>query len=563
MRVTERIQRMRSAGRDTLRLLTRGSSDLKAVRHDVDRLTTQLASLGPLEQVVQQQQALLQRQQVVLHHQDDLRSRLSSVQTLIEQLGARIGDRPAPQQRPLGARGTTEPLERRRHARELCMQGSTALLKGDTGLATMLFWQANVYDPRSEEPEARLREAAAVAGQLTDREPDAAGRKFDFLYAPTLRGLSSELSSLVPLHPQLVAVPKSELDVAIERGAEEALLAKYRRAVLERRPDIKCGLIQHAFIANQLSGPEVATRLAAVTTRALFLHGVREPLGLAVSTYNHCFIARHGGAFKFHPVDPQTLFGRAAFELEGWKRRPMVLAAQDRVPLSLDPSMAEALLDEAVSRPRHFAVGEGYGRHFDAWVPINLASPVPPTRHVVQQIFAAVGVGTEMDHPALYASENTDIHRLMVQNYIELRCFNHTLHLGLGFADRAMFSNTYPYHELFAFQADDRFDGTELSGQALCITVPAEQWRLLPREARIRLIESEELVEFCDLVLIPAWLQSHAVWTARVRPLLLRGDEPGIAPKLKTQIGKDFEQFVARHPQFEQLWPDAVAALGR
>jgi hypothetical protein len=99
-------------------------------------------------------------------------------------------------------------------------------------------------------------------GQL---QPQPKGPKFDFLYAPTLRGLSTELSSLLPLHPNILAVSKGELDRALEERGEAALLAKYQRRSVTGRDRLKADLMQHAFIASQLAGPEIAERLASLT----------------------------------------------------------------------------------------------------------------------------------------------------------------------------------------------------------------------------------------------------------------------------------------------------------
>jgi hypothetical protein len=458
-----------------------------------------------------------------------------------------------------------EPFQRQRHARQLCMMASMGMLKGDIEFAERMLWQADVCNPASTYPEERLREIAKHAERLRIVTPAMGSdrRKFDFLYTPTLRGLSTEFSSLVPLHPQIFSVPKTELDRAIENGGECTLLDKYQRAVLDDRPYIKGGLIQHAYIANQYAGPEVAARLAAITTRALFIHGVREPTGMAASAFNHALIARDCGAYQFFPVVQETPFGRTEFKLNAPKEQAASGRKSRAAQFSLDQTIIDRHLNEAVLKPRHFAVGHCYGQHFEAWVPIDLSRPSPPTRHTVQRLFEAVGVGTDVDHPAFYASEGTTIHRLMVQNFLNVNCYGYTLYLGLGFADRMMFSNTFPFCELFAFQADNRFEGTELALQALCVTTPTDQWRLLPRDVRIRLTQSDHLIRFCDQVLIPAWLESYAAWKSGLERYLRRPSDPVLLSRLKDRIGQDFEQFVGRHPKFEQLWPTAIAAFGR
>ena len=483
---------------------------------------------------------------------------------LDKQLDQSKGLSPARGQRHLKGQLVLDRLERQRYAKQFCMFSGMALLKGDVECAERMLWQANVYDPTSAYIEVRLNEVVEQAERLhnTTLASGEGRRKFDFLYTPTLRGLSTEFSSLAPLHPQVFSVPKTELDRAIESKGECALLGKYQRAILDDRPHIKGGLIQHAYIANQYAGPEVAARLAAITTRALFVHGVREPMEMAASTFNHQLIARDCGAYKFFPVVEETPFGRTAFKLEAWKEQARALGQGRATPIALDQAIIDRHLNNAVSRPRHFGVGHCYGQNFEVWEPIDLSRPSFPMRHTVQRLFEVVGVGTEMDHPAFYASEGTKVHRLMVQNFLDVNCFGYSLYLGLGFADRIAFSNTFPLCELFAFQADDKFDGTGLERQPLCVTALLDQWRLLPRDVRVRLIESDHLIEFCDLVLIPAWLESYASWTSSLERYLLRPSNPMLISRLKDQVGRDFELFIGRHPKFERLWPNAVKAFG-
>lgn len=458
----------------------------------------------------------------------------------------------------------SDSLERQRHAKQFYMFSGMASLKGDIACAERMLWQANVYDPTSTYPEERLRELADRAKPFPSAVLTSGNnrRKFDFLYAPTLRGLSTEFSSLVPLHPQVFSVPKTELDQAIESDGECALLEKYQRDVLDDRPYIKGGLIQHAYIANQYAGPEVAARLAAITTRTLFIHGVREPIEMAASTFNHELIAKECGAYRFYPVVQDTPFHRTTFKLTTWKQQVTARAQGRAAQFSVDQPIINKHFCDAISRPQHFAVGNCYSQNFEFWQPIDLSRPSPPIRHTVQRFFEAVGVGTEIDHLAFYASEGTKIHRLMVQNFLHVDYFGHPLLIGLGFADRMIFSNTFKLCELFAFYADDRFNGTELERQALCITMPLEQWHLLPRDMRVRLIRSDQFVEFCDLVLIPAWLKSYKAWTSSLKHLLLRASDPVLISRVKDHVGRDFERFIARHPKFERLWPNAVAAFG-
>ena len=54
---------------------------------------------------------------------------------------------------------------------------------------------------------------------------------------------------------------------------------------------------------------------------------------------------------------------------------------------------------------------------------------------------------------------------------IEIDAFGHRLLLGLGFADRMMFSNTFPLYEMLPFDPDDRFSVLGLGVHPLCVTV--------------------------------------------------------------------------------------------
>jgi hypothetical protein len=180
----------------------------------------------------------------------------------------------------------------------------------------------------------------------------------------------------------------------------------------------------------------------------------------------------------------------------------------------------------------------------------------------VQRIFEAVGVDTAIDHTAFYTSENTPIHRLMVQNFLDINYKGHRLFLGLGFAYRSIFSNTYLLGELVTFHADSRFDDLELANQTLCITVPLEQWHHLPTDIRIALTHSDALLDFCDRVLIPEWIENYAAWKRAIEPYLLRHPEPALLARLKQRVADDFQTFLKHHSEFEKEWSAAVAALG-
>jgi hypothetical protein len=486
------------------------------------------------------------------------------------------------------SRGIEQPTpDRRERSRSLCVAAEAAILKGDLDLAQRLLIQADVDHPRCSDPCERLQhlECQIDRCEAASSDPQPKGPKFDFLYTPTLRGLSTELSSLLPLHPNIFAVSKVELDRALETGSETALLAKYQRRSLIGRERLRAGLVQHAFIASQLAGPEVAERLASLTTRKLFVHGVRDPVRLAISDFNHELIARHCGGYVFWPMYgrmpfhsvysladvPRYKWMRTLRRRAGhWRARassqgPGVLAEwlleRRSSTLSLDKTLIEARLSEALSRPRHFAVGHTYGQHFDTWVPINLERPLHSERSVVSQVFEAVAVDASFQHPAFRASEGTAIHRLMVQNWVGVDAWGHTLYLGLGFANRMMFSNTFPISEILAFDPDERFAALGLGAHPLCVTLHRAQWRMLPRDIRIRLIESDQLLKFRDSVLIPAWLKSYAIWKSTMAHYLIQELEPITLSRLRARIGADLERFLKHHPKFEQLWPSTRALL--
>ncbi len=498
------------------------------------------------------------------------------------------------------AEPVTQPLslDRRARSNALCATADAAIRKGDLKLAQQLLIQANVDDPRNPYPDERLKWLALEIDRFEALKSSAKpnGRRFDFLYAPTLRGLSTELSSLLPLHPDVFSVPKHELDRAIDGRNELGLLAKYQHQVLNQNKDLRAGLVQHAFIAGQLAEPEVAERLANVTTRELFIHGVRDPVRLVISDFNHELIARYCGSYFFWPVYPKSPFCWAIYTLAGrpkyqrlrtlrtraahWRGRAAYYRqglATPRDPglvaewlfmsgiskFSLDQAQIHALLNESLSRPRHFAVGQTYAQHFGAWVPVDLEKPASGRELVLSRVLDAIGVDKKFDHPSFHVSENTQIHRLMTQNWITVEICGNFLNLGLGIACRSMFSNTYPFSELLPFDPDERFTAIGAGHHPLCVTVERDRWQTLPRDVRIRLIESDELTKFRDLILIPAWLDSYAHWKSVIGRFLLRELDSAVIAQLQARIGADYESFIKRHTQFEHRWTFASAFLGR
>jgi hypothetical protein len=443
--------------------------------------------------------------------------------------------------------------------------GEEAQAKGDIEGAMRLFMQADMCDPHDRDAAERVdclrRTMQANRRARDDKTPG--DRKFDFLYAPTLRGCSTELSSVLSLHPAAFAVPKTELDLALAGYREAALLGKYQRQLLDRHHDIFAGLVQHAFIANQLAGEDVARRLAAVTTRRLFIHGVREPLSLLISAFNHQLIALYGGAYRFAPVCGDTPFDGPRRTITGIRGYASRLVRRPKVTprtLEIDPDSIEGLLDVMLSMARHHAVGRCYAQHFDTWLPVNLV-PRSSRRHLAQELFAAFGLDEHFYHPAFAVSEGTPLHRLMVQNFIMVKAFGHTIPLGIGFAGRMHLSNTFPLGEIFWAPPSDDFPSLG-AAIGLCVTTARESWQTLPRKVRRKLVESNQVLDFCNRTLLPAWLESYAAWRVVFQDHLLREASPSLRRRLVQRIGRDLECFLMQHPSFEQQWPTAVDLVG-
>lgn len=143
----------------------------------------------------------------------------------------------------------------------------------------------------------------------------------------------------------------------------------------------------------------------------------------------------------------------------------------------------------------------------------------------------------------------------MVQNWIGVDAWGRALFLGLGFANRMMFSNTFPLCETLPFDPDERFVALGLGAHPPYVTMHRAQWCMLPRDIRIRLVESDKLIKFRDSILIPARLKSYAIWKSTMVNHLIQELEPIALSRLRARIGADLESFLKRHPQFEQLWP--------
>jgi hypothetical protein len=309
-------------------------------------------------------------------------------------------------------------VDRRERSRSPCVAAEAAILKGDLDLTRRLLIQADADDPTCTDPGERLQWLERQKDRFDEvsSNPQPKGPKLDFLDAPTLRGLSSELSSRLPLHANILAVSKGELDRALEERSETALLAKYRHRGLVGRHPLRAGLVQHALIAAQLAGPQVVARLATLTTRKRFGHGVRNPLSLVISDFNHGSTARHCHAYVIWPIYRRMPFrsvysladrlrykfvrtlrrragyGRARAASKGGAMLAECLLERRHSALSLDKTLIEARPTEALSRPRHFVVGHTYSRHFDTWVPINLETPLRPERGLVNRVVEAVAV---------------------------------------------------------------------------------------------------------------------------------------------------------------------------
>jgi hypothetical protein len=123
----------------------------------------------------------------------------------------------------------------------------------------------------------------------------------------------------------------------------------------------------------------------------------------------------------------------------------------------------------------------------------------------------------------------------MVQNQLNVG----VQRLGLGFAERSMYSNTFRMSELFTLGSDNQLSALGITYHPLCITVCRDQWRSLPRDIRIRLVETDSVRNFCDSVLIPAWLDGYARWKSATQKYLIQELQPRDIERLRARIGAD------------------------
>jgi len=450
--------------------------------------------------------------------------------------------------------------ERRDRATRLNAYCDRLLEKRDYEMAAKLFVQIDILKSGSRRA-FRAQKAATKtlfkyrSYQANAPEPDAG--TFDFLFVTSGRSASTAIQTLLSLHPDVFVLPRHELDHALEDSGERSLLARYQRQIMAARPNIKVGLMQHAYVSGLYGGPEYAERMSRIVKPDFFVQSVREPARLLRSLFNNQIVASFGGAHKFEAIVPDSVFTLTS-------GIPLIGATDSRVSFS-DPDTPvrpvsrekkDELLAGMAQNVKLFAFGDIYRRYFDQWLTLDFALESRKRGGGgALRALELIGVGDAFFDPMFENPINSELQQIMVQNLVDVRVEGGSLFVGLSFADMVVPSYSFPLTELIQFSPPPEWIDAGLEDRPLALTTRVSKWLALPRKTRSSLLDGDDLLKFARNFLVPAWIENYEIWRQAFDPLLVSHEDPEFCRKVYQDNAADISAFVAVHPEYVDLWP--------
>lgn len=443
-------------------------------------------------------------------------------------------------------------------------------------------WVSNVYDNICAREDI-LEKLAGTEGSRTEKRIDL----FDFMIVASERAGTTAVQNFLSLHPNLLVVQKSEIDVAIETGEETKLAREYATKKAQASVDVRAGIVQHGHVAGLSAGPDVAERLSKIVRRERFYHLVRHPLEVLRAHYNKKLVDAFAGSYSLpgsrnYPADGRLSLGSALSWPASWE-----IPAHGR-PRSWNESRSGGGHDAAGAEPRfviddedrelvrrqtfdgmkYWAVGDAYGRWFDQWEPIDAAEFVPGRSHEgMSRLFTAFGVDDSYRHPVFNTLSMSPARRTMINSGIEITGVEHPIIVNLDYTGQALYSYTFPSIELAQVKPNQLWKDAGFAAQPVSLVVSSEQWAWLPLNTRKRLL-GEGICQFIlEQVAIPAWIDCHTAWKRAMTEHLLADwkefEEKGIASlqDIRSHVGTDIARFLDAHPGFLRRWSGVETIL--
>lgn len=375
---------------------------------------------------------------------------------------------------------------------------------------------------------------------------------FDFLIVPVRRSGGTAIQRFLSLHPNIIAIPKSGLDRALEGGQEDQLLESAQDA-MQASPSTKFGLVQHKFVEVSEEAEDVARRLSRIVRKNGLVLIYRDYFDAMVSEHNHinivhyCNYSFENAGLKW-PTDLK-LSGDMADLLHHYQN-----AVPNRVDGVEKIRGPEAFWEEHNRYLYYAKIQATYERHFNTPLVLDYNSIFDGTNpKSMQDIFRFVGVDASFSAPFFSTSQSGRIHRFLNHNRINISSDNFTdVQAALVSRNILDYAIDYPGTEL-AIRTDNYIEDDLKFSNGLSLAASSiPEFSSLGRKQQMLLRNDADriMTEF----MYPLWKHNYGSVSKVLDQMKIRTLSADFRRKTEQVLSSDMAQFFATNKHLATAW---------
>jgi hypothetical protein len=439
------------------------------------------------------------------------------------------------------------------------------LENGNFFMAKKIFRQSEIFNPSSNDTIAKGKwyDSLESLGYIFDSSLNLQSNQtneqlFDFVYIPTEKCGSTAHIALLSLHPESTVLTNTEVQGSFYHNNEKSLLIHSQRHVF--KDTYKSGLVMDARISGARQQPSgiitdssYAMRMSKIIKSDGFFQAIRNPLGIAKSTFNSNILLYDLGSYKFTFTNPKSIFNlKNLVKIKNEKINSKKIFEKRNI-LKIDKNIIYERMEFAARIFRPYSIGKSYADYFDKWNIIDLDKNKKHSNRMMFQTYKKIGLNTKYIDLLENIPFRDKVQFVMQNNKLRISIYDTELNISLGRALQSSCTNDDNLIEIYWFDISDQAKELGIH-DTLCICVDVNNWNTLSPYLKEKIINSNDLKKFFIEIYLPIWLDDFKLWLDFVSPFLINKFDISLKNKIINTSQKEITSFLKKHPQVEDSW---------
>lgn len=443
------------------------------------------------------------------------------------------------------------------------------LENGNFFMAKKIFHQSEIFNPSSYDSiiKGKWYKSLESLGYIFDsslklQSNKITGNLFDFVYIPTEKCGSTAHIALLSLHPDSTVLTNTEVQGSFYYNNEKSLLIHSQRHIF--KDTYKSGLVMDARISGARQQPSglitdssYAMRISKIIKSDGFFQAIRNPLGIAKSTFNSNILLYDLGSYKFTFTNPKSIFNlKNLIKIKSLKINSKKIFEKINM-LKIDKNIIYERIEFAARTFRPYSIGKSYADYFDKWNIIDLDRNKKHSNRMMYETYKKIGLNTKYIDLLENIPFRDKVQFVMQNNKLRISIYDTELNISLGRALQSCCTNDDNLIEIYWFDISDQAKELGIH-DTLCICVDTNNWNNLSSYLKEKIINSNDLKKFFTEVFLPIWLDDFKLWLEFVSPFLINKFDISFKNKIINASYKEITSFLKKHPQVEDSWSEII-----